>query len=77
MTRPTHVFLALDKLRNRDEITSETDVGFLFIFKACKQAHRKLCNCLHSADDGQKGMLVSDIINFMFLGIGYFQDTHP
>ncbi len=53
--------------RNGNEITSETGAGFLFIFKARKQAHSKLCNCFRNAEDGQKDKPVSDVIKFTFL----------
>ena len=30
------------------------DAGFLFVFKAQKQAHSWLRNCFYNAEDGQK-----------------------
>jgi beta-barrel assembly-enhancing protease len=57
------------KVRDGDKITSETGAGLLFIFKAYKQAHSGLCNCLFNAGDGQKDKPVSDVIKFTFLRV--------
>ena len=55
------------ELRDGNKIRYETDAGFLFIFKAYKQAHRKLYNCLYNAEDELKDKLVSYLIKFTFL----------
>jgi hypothetical protein len=50
-------------LRNVQEITSTTGAGFLFVFKAKKQAHSELCNCFCNAEDGQKDKSVVEVIS--------------
>ena len=40
------------------------------MFKARKQAHSKLCNCLCNAEDGQKDQSVVGFIKFTFLSNG-------
>jgi hypothetical protein len=54
-------------LRNENKIISETGAGFLFIFKARKQAHSRLYNCLRNAEDEQKDKSVSDVIESSLL----------
>jgi hypothetical protein len=58
-------------LRNGNEIRPATEAGFLFMFKARKQAHGKPCNCLRNAEDGRKDKSVAGIIKFTFLNYKY------
>jgi hypothetical protein len=55
------------ELWNGNEIRPAIEAGFLFIFKARKQAHSKLCNCLRNAEEGQKDKSVAGVIKFPFL----------
>ncbi len=50
-----------DFLRNGHEINWATGAIFLFVFKAHKQAHSKLRNCLCNTEDGQKDKLVAQV----------------
>ena len=54
-------------LRDGNKIAYATGTGFVFIFKAYKQAHSELCNCLCNAEDGQKDKSVSHAMKFTFL----------
>ena len=57
----------LNKVRNAHGISLTTGVGFLFVFKAWQQAHSKLRNCCHYAEDEQKDTLVDEVISCTFL----------
>jgi len=48
--------------------------GFLFVFNACQQAHSKLRNCWHNAENGQKYKSIVQLIPYTFLSIlfGFF-----
>jgi hypothetical protein len=55
-------------------ISSSTGAGFFFVFKALQQAHSRLRNCCHNAEDGQKDKLVVEVISctFLKLSVCYF-----
>jgi hypothetical protein len=62
-------------LRSKYESISESCVGFLFLFKACKQTHSKLCNCFHNAEEGQKDKPGSDIIKCSLFSLILISNT--
>ena len=67
MRKKTSKNVKLIMIRNVHGISSSTGAGFLFVFKAWQQAHSKLRNCCHNAEDGQKNKLVAEVISCTFL----------
>jgi len=53
--------------RNVHGISWTIGAGFLFVFKACQQAHSKLRNCWHNAENGQKYKSIVQVIPCTFL----------
>ena len=67
LEKESPIFVNSFELRNVHGITSTTGAGFLFVFKTCQQAHSKLRNCWHNAEDGQKNKQVVEVISCTFL----------
>lgn len=58
---------AEDWLRNAHRISLATGAEFMFVFKACQQAHSKLRNCWRNEEDGQKDKRFVEVISCTFL----------